>query len=98
MAEYSTGGRFRKPKLLVRVDLHGVSTFGPGDQHTLVRWERIEDIVAEHEGVDIVTAAERLHLPSGSFGLSPAALAAQLKRASERDERGHVIDELAGDG
>ncbi|HVL92254.1 MAG TPA: hypothetical protein VM264_02825, partial [Acidimicrobiales bacterium] len=45
MAEYSTGGRFLKPRRVVRVDLHGVSSFGPGDQHTLIRWERIEDIL-----------------------------------------------------
>ncbi|MGH9181976.1 MAG: hypothetical protein ACRD0Q_06735 [Acidimicrobiales bacterium] len=97
VAEYSTGGRFLKPRRLVRVDLHGVSTFGPGNEHTLIRWERIGDIVAGPDGVEIVTAAERLHLPAGSFRLAPEELAAQLRRAADRDERGEVIDELAGD-
>lgn len=99
VAEYSTGGRFLKPKRVVRVDLHGVSSFGPGDQHTLIRWERIEDIlVAGDDGVEVVAATERLLLPAGSFGLAPGALAEQLRRAADRGERGDVIDDLAGDG
>lgn len=98
VAEHNIGGRFLKAKRLVRVDLHGVSTFGPGDEHLLLRWERIEDIVAGPEGVDVVTAKERLHVPAGAFRLSPDALAAQLRRASDPDARGVVIDELAGDG
>jgi len=98
VAEHSIGGRFLKAKRLVRVDLHGVSTFGPADEHLLIRWERIEDVVAGPEGVDVVTAKERLHVPSGSFNLSPDELAAQLRRAANPDERGVVIDELAGEG
>ena len=97
VAEHSTGGRFRS-KRLVRVDLHGVSTFGPGDEHTLIRWERIEDIVAGPGGVEVVTSTVRLSLPSGAFGLLPDVLAGQLRRAADPDDRGVVIDELAGAG
>lgn len=95
VAEYETGGLF-KQKRRFRIDLHGVSSFGPGDAHTLYRWERVEDIAVVPGGVDVVTAAGSLRLPDGAFGLTPEALAAQLRRAADRDERGTVIDELAG--
>jgi len=99
VAEYATGGRFGRRRQVVRVDLHGVSVFGPGPGHTLIRWERIEQIAPGDGGAVVVAAAtEQLRLPPGAFGLEPAALAAQLTRAGDRDERGVVIDELAGRG
>lgn len=96
VAEHTTAtGLLRRRQLLVRVDLHGVSTFGPGDEHTLIRWERIEDIVSSPGGVEVVTSAGRLQLPPAAFGLSVDALVVQLRRAADPDERGVVIDELA---
>lgn len=80
-----------------RVDLHGVSVFGPGDRHVLIRWERIESIsIDDDRGVEVVSATARVRFPQGAFGLDPPALAAQLEVARGIERRGQVIAELAG--
>lgn len=79
-----------------RVDLHGVSVFGPGAEHTLIRWERIESIAVERTGLATVTSATAVvAFPKGAFGLSPDALVAQLENARSIERRGQVIAELA---
>ncbi len=85
-----TGGMQR-----LRVDLHGVATFGPGDAHTAIRWEWIEDIAAHDHSVDVQSARATITIPAGTFGLAPAALVAQLERARSIVERTDVIEELS---
>ena len=87
-------GRFR-PKQRVRVDLHGVSVFGPGPHRTLIRWEWVETISVEG-GVVVRSADDRLTLPPGAFGLAPDALAAELERARSIVHRPDVIGSLRG--
>ncbi len=87
-------GRLR-PRQRVRVDLHGVSVFGPGRQRTLIRWEWMEDISVDR-GVVVRSANARLTLPPGAFGLAPEVLAAQLERARSIVERPDVIGALSG--
>lgn len=82
------------PSLRLRVDLHGVSVFGPGDQRTLIRWEWIEGIEAD-EAVEVRSASDALRLPAGAFGLSPAVLAERLQAARSLERRPEVIEELA---
>lgn len=79
-----------------RVDLHGVSVFGPGDEHTLIRWERIESISADEDGAAVESATARVVFPSGAFGIDPPTLVAQLEAARSIERRGEVIGELAG--
>ena len=81
------------PKVLVRVDLHGVSSFGPGDARTLIRWEWIEDIAVDG-GVAVRSANDRVELPPGAFGLDPEALAQRLEAARSIVHRTDVIAEL----
>ena len=80
----------------LRVDLHGVATFGPGDAHTAIRWEWIDDI-ADDDGEEVVVHSARatITIPGGTFGLAPAALVAQLERARSIIERTDVIAELS---
>jgi hypothetical protein len=90
-------GRFFGPKRLFRVDLHGVSTFGAGDDRCLVRWEWVEGIEVEPgTGVVVRSASDRIVLPSGAFGLSSEALAAELERARSIAARSEVITRLSG--
>lgn len=86
-------GRFRPPVRL-RVDLHGVSVFGPGDRHTVVRWEWIDEIVAG-EGVTVRSANAQIDLPPGAFGLDSEHLADQLRAARSIDRRPDVIEALS---
>lgn len=79
----------------VRVDLHGVSTFGPGSDHAVIRWEWIKGIAAEPHGVAVTSANCTIVLPAGIFGLSPETLAARLVEAGSIFERGDVIEALA---
>ena len=80
-----------------RVDLHGVSVFGPGDRHVLIRWERIEAITVDAgRSVRVVSATAMVDFPRRAFGLDPPGLAAQLEAARAIDQRGRVIAELAG--
>jgi len=98
VAEHEIRDRLFGPKRRVRVDLHGVSLFGPGaDEHTLIRWERIETVEAGPGGVDVVAATAHITLPSGSFGLASEALAERLRAAADHQARGDVIAALAGD-
>jgi len=83
----------------VRVDLHGVSVFGPGSRRTLIRWEWVDDIaVGEGAGGGVVvrSADDRLTLPPGSFAMTPEALAAELERARSIIHRPDVIGSLSG--
>ncbi len=78
------------PKVVVRVDLHGISSFGPGDARTLIRWEWIEDIAVDG-GVVVRSANARIELPPGAFGLDPEALAQRLEAARSIVHRTDVI-------
>lgn len=84
------GGRRR-----FRVDLHGVSVFGPRDEHVLIRWEWVERVSA---GVDVVVASagDEVSFPAGAFGLAPTDLAERLERARSIVHRSDVIAELGG--
>ena len=96
MAEQTIrSGRFGRRRRY-RVDLHGVSVFGPGDEHTLIRWERIESIEADEEGAVVLSATATVLFPSGAFGLGPPELVAQLEEARSIERRGEVIGKLAG--
>jgi hypothetical protein len=77
------------PKVLVRVDLHGVSVFGRRGHH-LVRWEWIEDI-AVADGVTVRSASDEVVVPPGAFGLPAGELAQRLEAARSIDRRPDVI-------
>lgn len=82
-----------------RVDLHGVSIFGPGDQHVLIRWEAVESVTVDAlaQGVVVAAEADEIRFPSGSFAMSAADLAARLDRARSIVDRADVIAQLVGD-
>jgi hypothetical protein len=82
-------------KVLLRVDLHGVSRLGPGDARTLIRWEWIESI-AVSGGVVVRSATEEVVLPSGAFGVDCDALVEELENARSIQHRADVIGRLAG--
>ena len=82
------------PKVVVRVDLHGISSFGPGDARTLIRWEWIEGIAVD-DGVVVRSAHDRVELPAGAFGFEPDALARRLEEARNITRRPEIIGELA---
>lgn len=82
-------------KILLRVDLHGVSQFGPGESRTLIRWEWIESIRVD-DGVSVSSASDEVRLPSGAFGVKPEVLAEQLEAARSIQNRPDVIGRLAG--
>lgn len=82
------------PKVLLRVDLHGVSRFGPkSGRHTLIRWEWIEDIAVD-SGVTVRSAGETVNFPPGAFGLEPTELAERLRAARGIEQRPDVIASL----
>lgn len=81
--------------LRLRVDLHGVSVFGPADEHTAIRWEWIDGIDAGTDAVVVRSADAEVALPRGAFGLAPDALAEQLQRGRSIVDRPDVIGELA---
>ena len=93
VAEYEVRRRRLGPKMLLRVDLHGVSTFGPGKHRTLIRWEWIEDI-SVGAGVTVRSATEAVELPRGAFGLEPPVLAERLHDARAIHRRPDVIAQL----
>lgn len=96
VAEHVLRGRlFRRP-LRLRVDLHGVSVFGPARQHRVMRWEWIEQIDAADEVV-VAGAGAEVRLPAGAFGLSPGDLADRLRSACDPGQRPDVIAGLRGD-
>ena len=81
------------PKLRLRVDLHGVSVFGPGDERTLIRWEWIEHI-AVGRGVEVRSANSEIALPPGAFGVPPQTLCQLLEDARSLEARADVIEQL----
>ena len=89
-------GRFGRRRRY-RVDLHGVSVFGPGTEHTLIRWERVQSIARDATGcASVVSATAAVVFPSGTFGLDPAVLVERLEAARSMEQRGEVIAQLAG--
>ncbi len=96
-------GRLFGPKRLLRVDLHGVSAFGAGDERALIRWEWVEAIDVERDTVVVRAAEEAISMPSGAFGLGAGELAEELERARAIHNRSDVIAKLGagaapGDG
>jgi hypothetical protein len=95
VAEHVVRGRLFGPKRLLRVDLHGVSSFGAGDDRVLIRWEWIEGIETERGGVVVRGADDSIVLPDGAFGLGPAGLAEELESARSITNRSDVIRRLS---
>lgn len=89
-------GRLFGPGRLLRVDLHGVSSFGAGDDRSLVRWEWVEGIDVEKGSVTVRGAEDSIVFPSGAFGMGPEALAEELERARSIQSRSDVINRLSG--
>ena len=83
------------PKIIFRVDLHGVSTYGPKDQRSVIRWEWVESIEVEGNGVAVRSASEHIVLPSGAFGFQSQPLCERLQAARSITRRPEVIGELA---
>ena len=82
----------------IRVDLHGVSLSGPGDERRVIRWEWIESITVGG-GVVVAGAGNEIVLPAGAFGFDPEALAEQLRAAGSIEHRSDVLGRLvAGAG
>jgi hypothetical protein len=95
VAEEEVRPRRFGPKVRLRVDLHGVSTFGPGEQRSVIRWEWIEAITAAADVV-VRSATTSITIPAGTFGLQPPALMARLEAARSITDRADVIGQLAG--
>lgn len=94
VADFVVRRRRFGPKVTLRVDLHGVSSFGPGDHRSLIRWEWITD-VAVSDGVVVCSSKERVAFPPGSFGLEPEVLAERLEQARSIEHRTDVIAGLS---
>jgi hypothetical protein len=92
-AEHVVRATRHSPELRFRVDLHGVSLFGPGDERTLIRWEWVQSIVAD-EGVEVSSARAGVHFPAGTFGLPPDQLCALLQEGRGIERRSDVIATL----
>ena len=88
-------GRLFGPRRLLRVDLHGVSEFGAGEEHVLIRWEWVEGIDIERAAVQVRGSQDCVTFPSGAFGLAPKQLADELERARGIQERSDVIGRLS---
>lgn len=97
VAEHVVRGRLFGPSRLLRVDLHGVSEFGAGDERSLIRWEWVEAIDVERGSVVVRGAEEAIVLPSGAFGLGTDELAQELERARAIHNRSDVIARLTPD-
>jgi hypothetical protein len=95
VAEHVMRSRRFGPKILLRVDLHGVSSFGPGDKKTLIRWEWVEAVSLDGDGVDVRSATEHVRFPPGAFGFEPQKLAERLEEARSITRRPEIIGELA---
>ena len=89
-------GRLFGPRRLLRVDLHGVSSFGADDDRALVRWEWVEGIDVEKGSVIVRGAEDSIVFPSGAFGMEAEALAEELERARGIQDRSDVIGRLSG--
>lgn len=88
-------GRLFGPRRLLRVDLHGVSAFGAGDERVLIRWEWVEAIEVERGSVVVRAAEDSILLPSGAFGLAAQELADALETARGIQNRSDVILRLS---
>lgn len=88
-------GRLFGSKRLLRVDLHGVSAFGAGDERVLIRWEWVEGIEVEKGSVVVRGAEDSIVLPPGAFGLPPEELADELEQARGITNRSDVIRRLS---
>jgi hypothetical protein len=97
VAEHVIRGRLFGPSRLLRVDLHGVSEFGAGDERALIRWEWVETIEVERGSVLVKAAEGSISMPSGAFGLPAEELAAELERARAIHNRSDVIARLTPD-
>jgi hypothetical protein len=97
VAEHIVRGRLFGPDRLLRVDLHGVSEFGAGDERALIRWEWVEAIAVERGSVVVRGADEAIVMPSGAFGLATDDLAEELERARAIHNRSDVIARLTTD-
>ncbi len=95
VAEHVVRGRLFGPKRLLRVDLHGVSSFGAGDERALIRWEWVEGIDVERGSVVVRGAEDSIVLPSGAFGLGAKELAEALELARGIEHRSDVIRRLS---
>ncbi len=94
-AEHRVKLRRLGPEVRLRVDLHGVSVFGPGDERTLIRWEWIEHLGVS-EGVEVRSSETTLTLPPGAFGLPPETLCELLEEGRSIHARPDVIEHLGG--
>lgn len=95
VAEHVVRRRLFGPKCLLRVDLHGVSMFGAGDEKSLIRWEWVEAIEVDRSGVVVRSADDSILLPDGSFGLAAKDLAGELEQARNIRTRSDVIRRLS---
>ena len=101
VAEHVVRGRLFGPKRLLRVDLHGVSLFGAGDERALIRWEWVEAVEVDGDSVVVRGSEDTIVLPPRSFGLDAEELAQELERARAIQNRSDVIGRLSvgsGDG
>ena len=96
VAEHVVRSRPFGPKIRFRVDLHGVSTFGPGEERTLIRWEWVDLIGVEDGSVVVRSVKDRVTLPNGAFGFSAHDLAERLEAARSITRRPDIIGELQG--
>ncbi len=81
------------PKVVMRVDLHGVSMLGPGEERTMIRWEWVEAIEVDSD-VTVRSATDEVCFPKGSFGIDAPALAHRLQEARSIDSRTEAIAAL----
>jgi hypothetical protein len=84
------------PVQRLRIDLHGISSFGPGEHHSLIRWERLCEISADAHGVTVSSPTGRIVLPTGVFGIRPVDLAEKLEEARSIFKRPDVLASLIG--
>jgi len=81
------------PRVVLRVDLHGVSLLGPGEQRTVIRWEWVEAIDVDGE-VTVRSATDEVCFPRGAFGIDAPALGALLQQARSIASRTEAISAL----
>lgn len=96
VAEHVMRTRRFGPKIRFRVDLHGISAFGPGGHHTLIRFEWLESVTVDEAGHGVIvgSASDTITLPRGAFGLEPAELARCLEDARSIHRRPEIIGQL----
>jgi len=81
------------PKVVIRVDLHGVSMLGPGEQRTMIRWEWVEAIAIEAD-VIVRSATDEVCIPGGAFGVDAPTLARLLEEGRSIATRTDAISAL----